>query len=49
MKRLVLLLSASLLLGGCGQKAMPKDDAQAAQYTKDEAACRSQVRGVAHL
>lgn len=37
------LVAAALLLGGCGQKGMPKDDAQAAQYAKDEQACRAQV------
>jgi hypothetical protein len=47
MKRLALLLAASLLLGGCGQKAMPKDDTQAAAYAKDEALCRAQVRQTA--
>ena len=47
MRRLLLLLAASLLLGGCGQKAMPKDDTQAAQYARDEAACRAQVRDTA--
>lgn len=43
MRALLFLFAATLLLGGCGQKAMPKDDAQAAQYAKDEQACRAQV------
>lgn len=43
MKKLMLLMGAALLLGGCGQKGLPKDDAQAAQYAKDEQACRAQV------
>ena len=43
MKRLALLTAAALMLGGCGQKGLPKDDAQAAQYAKDEQACRAQV------
>lgn len=43
MKRLALLTAAALMLCGCGQKGLPKDDAQAAQYAKDEQACRSQV------
>ena len=47
MRAALLLLAASLLLAGCGQKGMPKDDAQAAQYAKDEASCRSQVRDTA--
>lgn len=47
MRRLALLIAASLLLGGCGQKAMPKDDVQAAKYAKDEQACRAQVRQTA--
>ncbi len=40
---LALPLIAALLLAGCGQKGLPKDDAQAAQYAKDEQACRAQV------
>jgi len=47
MKAALILLAASLLLAGCGQKGMPKDDAQAAQYAKDEASCRGQVRDTA--
>jgi len=47
MRTLLFLFAATLLLGGCGQKAMPKDDAQAAQYAKDEQACRAQVRQTA--
>lgn len=43
----VLLVAAALLAGGCDQKAMPKDDAQAAQYAKDEQLCRTQVRQTA--
>ena len=44
---LIAALAAALLLAGCGQKGMPKDDAQAAQYAKDEQACRAQVRQTA--
>ena len=47
MRALLFLFAATLLLGGCGQKAMPKDDAQAAQYARDEQACRAQVRQTA--
>lgn len=47
MRTLLCLFAATLLLGGCGQKAMPKDEAQAAQYAKDEQACRAQVRQTA--
>ena len=41
------LVAGALLLGGCGQKGLPKDDAQAAQYARDEQACRAQVRQTA--
>jgi predicted small lipoprotein YifL len=47
MKAALALVSVALLLGGCGQKGLPKDDAQAAQYAKDEQACRTQVRQTA--
>jgi predicted small lipoprotein YifL len=47
MRTALLLAMASLLLAGCGQKGMPKDDAQAAAYAKDEVACRAQVRDTA--
>jgi hypothetical protein len=47
MRTVLFLFAATLLLGGCGQKAMPKDDTQAAQYAKDEQACRAQVRQTA--
>jgi predicted small lipoprotein YifL len=47
MKTALILLAAALLLAGCGQKGMPQDDAQAAQYARDEAACRGQVRETA--
>jgi len=41
------LVAGALLLAGCGQKGLPKDDAQAAQYARDEQACRAQVRQTA--
>ena len=47
MKWFALLIAASLLLSGCDKKTYPKDDAQAAQYAKDEQACRTQVRQLA--
>ena len=43
MKAFVLLVALAALLGGCGKTNYPKDDAQAAQYAKDEQACRAQV------
>ena len=47
MSRVVVLLAGALLLGACEQKNYPKDDAAAAQYAKDETACRAQVRQIA--
>ncbi|MDP2332401.1 MAG: hypothetical protein Q8M19_17065 [Reyranella sp.] len=47
MKAALVLVAAALLLAGCSQKAMPRDDAQAARYARDEEACRAQVRQTA--
>jgi hypothetical protein len=41
------MVAGALLLGGCDRKSYPKDDAQAAQYARDEQACRAQVRQTA--
>ena len=47
MRTALLLAMASLLMAGCGQPGMPKDDTQAAAYAKDEALCRAQMKQTA--
>ena len=41
------LMVAAIFVAGCEQKSYPKDDATAAQYARDEAACRTQMRQTA--